>query len=155
MEVMVRGNMGVKGLNAFVYRGVADSDTPGTVTSTKDLMGTKYGASYNLGQISAAASQSKVESSTGMDAKTTSLGLAYAVNNAVTIGLIQTKTDADALTATATAKVHVPDEKLRAINIGYNLGPVVVNAMAVKGDNVGGINGNDTDALHVNFTTKF
>jgi hypothetical protein len=142
-------------LNAFVYRGVADSDTPGTTTATKDLTGTKYGASYNLGKISAAASQSKVESNTGIDAKTTSLGLAYAVNNAVTIGLIQTKTDADALTATATAKVSVPDEKLRAINIGYNLGPVVVNAMAVKGDNVGGISGNDTDALHVNFTTKF
>jgi hypothetical protein len=155
MEVMVRGNMGVKGLNAFVYRGVADSDTPGTATSTKDLTGLKYGASYNLGQISAAASQSKVESSTGMDAKTTSLGLAYAVNNAVTIGLIQAKTDADARTANATAKVNVPDEKLRAINIGYNLGPVVVNAMAVQGDNVGGIDGNDTDALHINFTTKF
>jgi hypothetical protein len=155
LELMVRGDMGVKGLNAFVYRGIADSDTPGTTTATKDLTGTKFGASYNLGKISAAASQSKVQSSTGIDAKTTSLGLAYAVNNAVTIGLIQSKTDADALTATATEKVSVPDEKLRAINIGYNLGPVVVNAMAVKGDNVGGINGNDTDALHLNFTTKF
>jgi hypothetical protein len=147
--------MGVKGLNAFVYRGTSDSDTPGTSTSTKDQTGTKFGASYNLGQISAAASQSKVESNTGIDAKTTSLGLAYAVNKSVTIGLIQSKTEADALTAGAATKANVPDEKLRAINIGYNLGPVVVNAMAVKGDNVGGINGNDTDALHVNFTTKF
>jgi len=49
----------------------------------------------------------------------------------------------------------VPDEKLRAINIGYNLGPVVVNAMAVQGDDVGGTAGRDVDALHINFTTKF
>ena len=155
IEVMVRGDLGVKGLNAFVYRGISDSDTPGTATSTKDLTGTKFGASYNFGQISAAASQSRVESSTAIDAKTTSLGLAYAVNKEVTVGLIQSKTDADALTASATTKTSVPDEKLRAINIGYNLGPVVVNAMAVKGDNVGGVDGNDTDALHINFTTKF
>jgi len=155
MEVMVRGNLGVKGLNAFVYRGTADSDLPGEATKSKDLEGTKYGASYNFGQFSLGASQSKVESSTGIEAKTTSLGLAYAVNNAVTIGLIQSKTEADALTSTATTKANVPDEKLRAINIGYNLGPVVVNAMAVQGDDVGGTAGRDVDALHINFTTKF
>ncbi len=66
MEIMVRGDLGVKGLNAFVYRGTADTDTPGTTASNKDVEGFKYGASYNFGKISAAASQSKVESATGM-----------------------------------------------------------------------------------------
>lgn len=155
MEIMVRGDLGVKGLNAFVYRGTSDTDTPGTTASNKDLEGFKYGASYNFGKISAAASQAKVESATGMEAKTTSFGLAYALNNQLTIGLIQSKTEADALTTSATTKTSVPDEKLRAINIGYNLGPVVVNAMAVQGDNIGGAAGADADALHLNFTTKF
>jgi hypothetical protein len=109
IEVMVRGDMGVKGLNAFVYRGTSDSDTPGTVTSTKDLVGTKYGASYNLGQISAAASQSKVESSSGIDAKTTSLGVAFAASKDLTIGLIHSKTEADNVDSAATAKAVVPD----------------------------------------------
>jgi hypothetical protein len=155
IEGMIRGNLGVKGLDTFVYRGKSESNTPGTALSGKDLTGTKYGASYNFGQFSAAASQSKVTTSTDMDAKTTSLGVAFAASKDLTIGLIHSKTEADNVDSASTTKAVVPDEKLKAINIGYNLGPVVANVVYVDGDNNGGVSGNDPKAVHLNLTTKF
>ena len=153
LEVMVRGNMGVQGLDAFVYRGNQDSDTPGTTGRTEDTTGTKYGLSYNFGQFSVAASQSKVESSASIEGKTTSLGAAFAVNKELTIGLIHSKTSAEG--TSSTSRSVIPDEKLKAINIGYNLGPVVANAVLVDSENVGGVAGTDPRVLFVNLTTKF
>ena len=153
LEAMIRGDFGVKGLDAFVYIGKSDSDNPGVTTTAADLEGRKYGLSYNFGQFSVAASQSKVESSSSIEAKTTSLGAAFTPTKEITIGLIQTKTEADGILTTATAATL--DEKIRAINVGYNLGPVVINAMYAQGENVGGVANSDVDALHLNFTTKF
>lgn len=153
MEIMVRGDLGVKGLDVFAYAGKSDSDTPGTTGLTNDLEGRKYGISYNFGQFSVAASQSKVESNAAIEAKTTSFGAAFAASKEITIGLIQSKTSADGVTTTTTSVV--PDEKIRAVNIGYNLGPVVINAMYAQGQDVGGVANVDTDALHLNFTTRF
>lgn len=155
IEGMIRGDLGVKGLDAFVYRGKSESDNPGAANSGKDLTGTKYGASYNFGRFSAAASQSKVTSSTNMDAKTTSLGVAFAASKDLTIGLIHSKTEADNVDSAATTRAVVPDEKLKAINIGYNLGPVVANVVYVDGDDNGGVSGNDPKGVHLNLTTKF
>ena len=153
MEIMIRGGLGVKGLDVFAYAGKSDSDTPGTTDRTGDLEGRKYGISYNFGQFSVAASQSKVESSAAIEAKTTSLGAAFAATKEVTIGLIHSKTEADG--NSTTSRTAIPDEKIKAVNIGYNLGPVVINAMYAQGSEVGGRANTDTDALHLNFTTKF
>ena len=155
IEVMVRGDMGVKGLDAFVFRGTQDSDTPGTTGLTEDKTGMKYGLSYNFGQFSVAASQSKVESNATVNAKTTSLGAAFAVNKELTIGLIHSKTSADGTSTSAISATSIPDEKLKAINIGYNLGPVVANAVLVDSENVGGVQGTDPRVFFVNLTTKF
>ena len=155
LELMIRGNMGVKGLDAFIYRGMQDTDTPGTAGLTEDVTGTKYGFSYNFGQFSIAASQSKVESTAVGVGQTTTLGAAFAVNKELTIGLIHSKTSADGTTTTAKSATSVPDEKLKAINIGYNLGPVVANAVLVDSENVGGVSGTDPRVFFVNLTTKF
>jgi len=155
MEVMIRGDMGVKGLDAFIYRGVQDTDTPGTTGLTEDVSGMKYGLSYNFGQFSVAASQSKVTSTADVEGKTTSLGAAFAVNKELTIGLIHSKTSADGTATTAKSATPVPDEKLKAINVGYNLGPVVANAVLVDSDSVGGVAGTNPRVFFVNLTTKF
>lgn len=151
LEAMIRGDLGVKGLDVFAYMGKADDDGD----DASDVEGRKYGLSYNFGQFSIAASQSKVESSANIDAKTNSFGAAFAVNKEVTIGLMHVKTSADNTLAAGTGNANVEDEKLKSINIGYNLGPVVLNTMYVDGSDVGGQSGNDVKALQVNFTTKF
>jgi hypothetical protein len=151
LEVMIRGDLGVKGLDAFAYTGKADDDGD----DASDIKGRKYGLSYNFGQFSVAASQSKVESAANIDAKTNSFGAAFAVSKEVTIGLMHVKTDADNRLAAGGANGDVSDETLKSINIGYNLGPVVLNTMYVDGSDVGGQAGNDVKALQVNLTTRF
>ena len=70
--------------------------------------------------------------------------------------MIYSKTAADAtLPSAATTTPGLPDEKLKSVNIGYNLGPVVMNTMYVDGSDVNNTAGNDVKTLHVNFTTKF
>ena len=151
LEAMIRGDLGVKGLDVFAYMGKADEDGD----DTSDIEGRKYGLSYNFGQFSIAASQSKTESAFNVDAKTNSFGAAFAVNKEVTIGLMHVKTTADNRLAAGTDANAVSDEKLKSINIGYNLGPVVLNTMYVDGSDVGGQAGNDVKALQVNLTTRF
>jgi len=151
LEAMIRGDLGVKGLDAFVYIGKAEDEGD----DVSDIKGRKYGLSYNFGQFSIAASQSKVESAANIEAKTNSLGAAFAVNKEMTIGLMHVKTEADNRLAAGTDANPVSDEKLKSINIGYNLGPVVLNTMYVDGSDVGGQAGNDVKTLHVNLTTKF
>jgi hypothetical protein len=151
LEVMIRGDLGVKGLDAFAYTGKADDDGD----DASDIKGRKYGLSYNFGQFSVAASQSKVESAANIEAKTNSFGAAFAVNKEVTIGLMHVKTEADNRLAAGTDANAVSDETLKSINIGYNLGAVVLNTMYVDGSDVGGQAGNDVKALQVNLTTRF
>jgi hypothetical protein len=151
LEAMIRGDFGVKGLDVFAYMGKADDDGD----DASDIKGKKYGLSYNFGQFSIAASQSKVESAANVDAKTNSFGAAFAASKEVTIGLMHVKTEADNRLAAGGANGAVSDETLKSINIGYNLGPVVLNTMYVDGSDVGGQAGNDVKALQVNLTTKF
>jgi hypothetical protein len=130
-EVMLRGDLGVKGLTALAYYGTADS---GSTTLTDKTTGLKVGARYNFGAITVAGDFAETE--TGAGAVTTvktesrSIGLAYAVNKDVTVGLMHARSERNTLPGFT--------EKLTGINIGYNLGPVAVNAHIAKGDDVGG-----------------
>jgi hypothetical protein len=130
-EFTLRGNLGVTGLTALAYYGTSDS---GSKTLTDKTTGLKVGARYNFGQVTVAADYAETE--TGAAAATTvttesrSVGLAYALNKDVTIGLMHARTDRNTLVGFT--------EKLTGINIGYNLGPVALHTNIAKGDDVGG-----------------
>lgn len=152
-DVMIDGNFGIKGARAFYAYNKAESETPGTSTTASDKKGQKYGVSYNFGQITLAASKSDVQSTSNIDADTTSFAIAYAINNNATINIIRAKTSAD---GTATnARATTLDEKLTGVNIGYNLGPVTLNAWYVDGDNVGGASTGEGKAAMLLATTRF
>ena len=130
-EFMVRGDLGVKGLSVLGYYGTSDS---GKSDFTDKTTGMKVGARYNFGAITVAGDYADTDSSTGVLTTSTeskSFGLGYAVNNNVTVGLMHTRSDRNTLPGAT--------EKLTGINIGYNLGPVALNAHIAKGENVGGI----------------
>jgi len=145
-EVMVDGNFGVQGLRAFYYQGSAESETPGTAASSHDLEGQKYGLSYNFGQFTLAASKAKNTAITNVDTTTNSLGAAYAVNKDLTLNVIRANTSGG---GTATT------ESLKGVNIGYNLGPVTLNAWYVDSSDQGGTAGLDGKSFMLITTTKF
>ena len=152
-DFMIDGNFGIKGARAFYAYNKAESETPGTPATASDKKGQKYGASYNFGQVTLAASKSSVQSTSNVDADTTSFAIAFAINKDATISLIRAKTDAEGTTTTAIATTL--DEKLTGVNIGYNLGPVTLNAWYVDGDNVGGTSNGQGKAAMLLATTRF
>jgi hypothetical protein len=152
-EVLIDGDFGVKGARAFYYQGKSKSDVPGTANVASDLEGKKYGLGYNFGQFTLAASKSDVTSTSNVDASTKTISAGYAVNKDLTVNVIRAKTNADGTATTAASTTAT--ETLKGVNVGYNLGPVTLNAWYVDGSDVGGTAGNDGKAVMFITTTKF
>jgi len=149
-QVMFRGDLGVKGLDIFYAQTKRDRDT----SSNFDVKGVKFGAKYNFGQFTIAADRGKNEGTDGggsnvttnKTVKSTSYGAAFAVNKELSFGLQMAKTKDSAL---------APEEKFKSANIGYSLGPVSVNLTYAKGDDVGGVAGQDSNIGYIQIGTRF
>ena len=147
-EFMLRGDLGVKGLTALAYYGTSDS---GSTTLTDKTTGLKVGARYNFGAITVAADYAETETATlatgvAVQTESKSVGLAYALNKDVTVGLMHARSERNTLPGFT--------EKLTGINIGYNLGPVALNAHIAKGDDVGGTD-SDGKAMLIHANVAF
>jgi hypothetical protein len=149
-EVTLRGNFGVKGLDAGLVYNVIDSDE--TVSGVNNDI-TNYLASlkYTLPSgLAIAGEQSEQEAKSGVTLKTRALGIGYAVTKDVTVGYQIAKTDSSTPATT--------QEKIHGINVGYNLGPVALQGNIVKADNMGATTattGKDGKAAHVTASVKF
>jgi len=148
-EVTVRGNFGVKGLDAGLVINAIDSDET-TAGANNDVQNYLVALKYTLPNgLAAAVEQSENETKAGLNTKTRALGLGYAVSKDVTVGYQIAKTD---ISTAAT-----PTEKIQGINIGYNLGPVAITGLFVKADDVGATTttGRNGKAAHVGASVKF
>jgi hypothetical protein len=146
-EIGFRGNLGVNNLDAAVFYNSTDTETPGETTKTSDIKGKMVAAKYTLPMnLTVAAEHAVNTASTGVDTKTRSAGLSYALNKELTIGYVYAKTTADTQTQ---------DEKIQVVNLGYNLGPVVANLQLTKGENIGHTAASDGDSAYISLTTKF
>jgi len=148
-EVTVRGNFGVKGLDAGLVINAIDSDET-TAGANNDVQNYLVSLKYTLPNgLAAAVEQSENETKAGLNTKTRALGLGYAVSKDVTVGYQIAKTD---ISTAAT-----PTEKIQGINIGYNLGPVAITGVFVKADDVGATTttGRNGKAAHVGASVKF
>jgi hypothetical protein len=148
-EVTVRGNFGVKGLDAGLVINTIDSDET-VAGANNDVQNYLVALKYTLPNgLAAAVEQSENETKAGLNTKTRALGIGYAVSKDVTVGYQIAKTD---LSTAAT-----PTEKIQGINIGYNLGPVAITGVFVKADDVGATTttGRNGKAAHVGASVKF
>jgi hypothetical protein len=120
-----------------------DSDS-----TTSDLTDTVLAASYNFGNIAVGYQQRTLDDGTASnsDTKMTTLGVTYAANDNMTVGLQLTKSDKDGSTN---------DEEGQAITIGYSLGSMAVQASYAQIDNLGYAAGDDVDAIQIRTLTKF
>jgi len=148
-EVTVRGNFGVKGLDAGLAVNSIDSDET-TGGNNNDIQNYLLALKYTLPNgLAAAVEQSESETKAGLNTKTRALGIGYAVSKDVTIGYQIAKTNL--------STVNTPTEKIQGINIGYNLGPVAITGVFVKADDVGATTtaGRNGKAAHVGASVKF
>jgi len=145
-EIMLRGDLGVKGLDATVFYSTQDAEGQ----SAQDNEGKMLGLKYTMGNITVGGEIKKnIGSSNTVTGK--SFGAAYAVNKDLSVAVGQLKADADGTTAGNF------QEQIRFVSAAYSLGPVVTGLTFAKGENIGGTNvaGLDGNVLYLQLSTAF
>ena len=122
---------GVKGSKIHFFKNKEDSSTAGA----SDVDGTTYGVGYNFGQFALGVDVHKTNRSTtngtvDADMKNTMFSATFAATKDITLGAVYNKND---ITGTA------EDEKIKAVQVGYNLGPVVITAEYADIENIKGV----------------
>jgi hypothetical protein len=141
---------GVKGAKIHAFKNKEDASNTGAA----DLDGTTYGVGYNFGQFALGVDVHKTNRSnaTGTvdaDMKNTMFSATFAATKDITLGVVYNKND---ITGTA------EDEKIKAVQVGYNLGPVVITAEYADMENIKGVttaNVSQGNQGSVRLSTKF
>ena len=136
---------GVKGLTVVAFKNKQEKSETAVLG---DIEGKQYGVGYNFGQFAVGidklieknmnlaagvtANPNGESSSRGIERDTQRVGVTFAVNKDLTVGLVQTKTDNS---GSATAS-HNGTEKVQAIQVGYSLGPVALSLTHAKFDDL-------------------
>jgi len=139
-EVVFRGDLGVKGLDVLLHKNYADGQTAGT-----DVGGKTIGARYNFGNFTVAAQDITKEGNT-TTTKGRSYGAAYAVNKDLSVGYTYGKAEKTASTV---------DEITHMVAVGYNLGPVSLQAQYKDVANHANTNNADGTIVGVYLGTRF
>jgi outer membrane protein OmpU len=144
MGLIYSGSLGVDGLK--VLAGKTTQDGEGTA---QDISETQYGAAYTFGQITVGAEITKMEeTSAASDKKQTKFGVAFAANDNFSIGLYHDKAE---LENDATKD----DEKVKQVQVGYNLGGLGFTVSYADIENVAGTANADAEQLQIRTIQKF
>ena len=141
---------GVKGVKIHAFKNKEDASN----TAAADLDGTTYGVGYNFGQFALGVDVHKTNRSntTGTvdaDMKNTMFSATFAATKDITLGVVYNKND-------ITGKAE--DEEIKAVQVGYNLGPVVITAEYADMENIKGVttaNVSQGNQGSVRLSTKF
>lgn len=149
-ELLFVGDLGVKGLSVRLGQQFHKKND---LSTAKDKDGTHMSAVYNMGQFTVAAERKVVEGAdtnagTRQDEKLTgkSIGLAYAITKDLSVGYAQSKAKTDE---------NAIEEETKNFSLGYNFGPVALQATYAKVDNASSVATNDGDILRVRLSTAF
>ena len=146
------GNLGVKGLNAYYF---ANKDTDTVTTSVVKAEAKSWGANYNMGQVTVGYADKKYNAAAAAMQEITEkhYGIAYAATPTLTVGVNYAKADISAGSLTSTSSTGT--QKVKAVQLGYALGPVDLTAAYAKNTDVLGVSGNDSNVAMVRLIGKF
>lgn len=139
-ELTFAGDLGVKGLS--VLAGYARADSP---TAGANIGGQRLAAKYNIGNLTFAIDDVTAKVVNVLDTDGRSYGAAYAINKDLSVGL----------TYAEAKRAGVKNEETMLVAIGYNLGPVTVQAQHKVANNVGGASANDGELTGIYLGTRF
>ena len=151
-EVGFVGDLGVKGLNVYAFK----HEEQKLDTNTKKREGENYGIKYTMGQITAGYTRKEhngagliggtAVTSSNIDVTENHYGLAYAVNNNLTVGVNLFKAE-----TSGSNSGFAEEAEVKVVQVGYNLGPVALTAGYAKAENLHGTNANTSDADGIGF----
>jgi hypothetical protein len=152
------GNLGVNGLTVHYFQN-ANADFTNRFRSVK-AEGKNMGAKYNFGSFTVAANKKLSQAESFAKGTSGAVGeitekaysVAYAVNKDLSVGVLVADAKRDyANDPTTGAGSDLVDgrgkQKLKAINVGYALGPVNLAVGYAKNEDVVGTAGSDTDVF--------
>jgi hypothetical protein len=151
---------GVKGDNVFGVKGLAleywKNNRQKSIPTDFDSKGRKFAANYTAGAFTVGAMDAKTNNGTyaagsNIENDTRLYSVSYAVNKELSLSAITGKTDIKATGGVATAE----DESYKAVQVGYNLGPVGVAAAYTDISDLAGTAGQDGKQLSIRLSTKF
>lgn len=121
---------GVKGAKVHYFKNKEKKST----SATADLAGTTYGVGYNFGQIAIGADVHKTNrvatnTTTDVDMKNIMYSATFAATKEISLGVVYNTNDIQGAAG---------DEKIKAVQIGYNLGPVVITGEYADVSNIDG-----------------
>jgi len=153
-EYGVKGNdvFGVKGLALEYWKNHRNKNVPADF----DSEGKKYSVNYTygdftVGAIDAVSKNGTYAAASNIKNDTRLYSLSYAVNKDVSVSVITGKTEITNTNGTRTAE----DESYKALQVGYNLGPVGIAAAYSKASDLAGTAGDDAEQLSIRLSTKF
>ena len=149
-EVGFVGDLGVKGVNVAYFKSEQKAKPGQPVKSEGEYLG----ASYTTGAITAGVTRreyfnDEATAAAKKEIKETHYGLTYAVNPAVSVNAVYGKVDASDKAA------RPNDQKIKMIQVGYNLGPIALVAAFAKNEDIGGVAGQDSDVFMTRLLTAF
>jgi len=147
------GSLGVKGLEVAYFKS-ANQDFANTwANGAVKAEAKNYGVKYNFGDFTVGANKKKYnpEAATLIETEETAYAAAVAINKDLSIGVLYAKAEANGAGATNTTV----DQKIKAINLGYNLGPVALAAGYAKNTDAQGNSGADNDVFMIRLLGAF
>ena len=147
------GGLGVKGLEVAYFKS-ANNDFANTwANGAVKAEAKNYGVKYNFGTFTVGANKKKYnpEAATLIETEETAYAAAVAVNNQLSLGVLYAKAEANGAGATNAAT----EQKIKAINLGYNLGPVALAAGYAKNTDAQGNSGADNDIFMIRLLGAF
>ena len=159
-SIVIQGDLGVKGLNVLAGKKTQRKEITSALTAPTDIDGTRYSVAYTVGQFTIAADKIKLDgqaiNQTGTattvgnhELEGKSIGLAFAVNKELSIGVYQASAESNQ------KAVAAEKEKTKAIAVGYNLGAVTFQAQYKETENNAGLAANDGKTGGIKVSTRF
>jgi len=145
-EISFVGDLGVSGLTVDYFT----SKQKAMVGQAIKAEGQNIGVRYNTGALTLGVAR-KVwnddATTTKVEITEKNYGLAYAVDKNITLGLLHATGETS---TAATSK-----QKLTAVQVGYNLGPVALTVGVARNTDIAGTAGADSDMIMTRLTGAF
>jgi len=148
------GDLGVKGLTAHYFKSANDDYALVWNQGAVKAEAKNYGARYNFGTFTVGANKKKYnpEAGTLIENTETAFAAAVAINKDLSVGALYAKAEQAGGSGATNTTV---EQKIKGINVGYNLGPVALAAGYAKNTDTNGVSGADNDIFMIRLLGAF
>ena len=148
------GNLGVNGLTAHYFKSANNDFANVWANGAVKAEAKNYGVKYNFGTFTVGANKKKYnpEAASLIENTETAYAAAVAINKDLSVGALYGKAEQAGGAGVVGAGV---EQKIKGINVGYNLGPVALAAGYAKNTDAQGQAGADNDVFMIRLLGAF